>query len=172
MTSLNRIVFISSLFVIVLIITFRMLLSLTHLEYASNAVSASLNSFTGILLPLAIVLTLTGTLFEKDGILAAISKVILTLFVALVTLFLMMVSGIGFCGWSHRETAFSNKENPSKTIVIRDFGCGAMDGGPTRSAVFMVNPVAPGLNWTVEVDTLKLDTVKWTSLRDNNQKQP
>lgn len=144
MTSLNRIVFISSLFVIVLIITFRTLISLTHLEYASNALVHQPTPSREYYFRWLFVLTLTGTLFEKDGILAAISKVILTLFVALVTLFLMMVSGIGFCGWSHRETAFSNKENPSKTIVIRDFGCGAMDGGSTRSAVFMVNPVAPG----------------------------
>jgi hypothetical protein len=172
MFSLSRIVFISSLSIIAVIVGFRTLLELTPLEYSSQHAKSLVNTTTGICIPLAIALTLSGTLRDKDRLVATISKVILTLFIAFLSILVILVSGFSFCGWSDQNTVYCNDQSSGKIIVTRKFGCGAIDGGPSRTGVFEIRPFLPGLNWTTEVDTLKIDRAKWTRCETHNQLKP
>jgi hypothetical protein len=168
MYSLNRVVFISSLNVIAVIIGFRVLVSLTPLEYSSPRVEAAVNTTTGICIPLAIVLTLTRTLRDKESLFAGIGKVALTLFVALFSLMIIIVASFNFCGWSDKNTVYYNNQSPQKVIVVREYGCGIFDSGYNTKEVLMVKPFIPGLNWTTKVDTLKNDNTKWSKF-DNSK---
>lgn len=158
---MTRIIFITSLGIIAFIIGFRMLAALTPLEYSSPYAEKVVNTTTGICIPLAIVITLTGTLRDNESFFTGIGKVALTIFVALFSLVIIVFTSLDFCGWSDRNTLFYNKRSPRNLIIIREYGCGVFDSYLSKE-VLLVKPFLPGLNWTTEIDTMKIDHTEWT----------
>jgi hypothetical protein len=91
-------------------------------------------------------------LFVLSAIIAGIS---------LLYLIFMATFADGMCLWTTRKILFENKENPSSSIVVRDFGCGATDSSPATFATFQVKKLAFIFVSITPIDTSKIDRSKW-----------
>jgi hypothetical protein len=112
--------------------------------------------------PLAILLTLSGSIQKADGVLAIIVKTFVTLIVAAASLVIMVIwMFTSMCGWYTTAELFENKEDPELKIATRDFGCGATDSSPNVTKVFKVRHVTDYMIWYVEADTNRLDMREW-----------
>ncbi len=101
------------------------------LEFANNDGEFIYDSIRFYGFPIAILLTLTGTIKEKDtsGVIAI--KIFGTMLVSAFSVFVMFMTVFaGMCDWITDKVLFENNKNPTTKIVQRSFGCGATDSSP------------------------------------------
>ncbi|MCG2613867.1 hypothetical protein LZZ85_06225 [Terrimonas sp. NA20] len=167
MGAVKRILFITSVSIIIIILFFRILIALSPLEYSSHHTGTVVNTVMHIWLAIAIAFTLTGTLRDKDNTLTIVFKILLTLLASFLAIAsLVVLSFLNMCNSVNKKTLYHNKKSASVTIVVGEYGCGATDSGPSVPGVFCVRPVMPGLNWATRLDTLAIDTRQWVSVPD------
>ena len=124
--------------------------------------------FYGI--PIAIILTLTGTIKNKDTAGTVTIKVFATIVISLFSVFVMVMTLFaGMCDWTTENVIFENKLNPSTKIVQRSFGCGATDSSPATLKVFKVKEITPFLIWTTTIDTNQINKSEWTRIEQIKQ---
>jgi hypothetical protein len=114
--------------------------------------------FFGI--PIAILLTLSGTLKRNDdkgqNILIIVSTVMIAGLSCLILFFSVFMD---MCSWNNKKILFVN--DAGDKIILRDYGCGAVDSGDPIYNIVKVKRIAPGLNWVTNVDTSKIDKTIW-----------
>lgn len=113
------------------------------------------------LLPVAILLTLFGTIKRKHSVIRKTTTIILTAaFASFCFLFLLNnIFTIGFGAWKTFNIAYENKHAPEHQIIEQRYDIGALGYGDSR--VVEVKPVA-GIFWKViKVDTNKIDKTNW-----------
>lgn len=119
-------------------------------------------------LPIAILLTLFGTLKQKDPTDTRIGKIVLTICVAAFSAFILFMTVFaGMCRWTNNKVLFENKNDKTTKIVLRDFGCGATDSGSPTYKVCKIKRISPLLVWVTNVDTTKINRVAWLRVDDN-----
>ena len=119
-------------------------------------------------LPLAILLTLTGTIKKKDNVTMMAARTGLTIIVSgLIAFILFMSVFANMCDWTEREILFRDRKNPGTRIVQREYGCGAWDSGSPIKKVFFIRNVAPFLVWATEIDTAGIDKQRWIRVERN-----
>jgi hypothetical protein len=139
------------------------------LEFTDNEIKNSFYNIRFWGLPLSIMLTLTGTLKPNDSSIG--SKVILTLLISGISVFIMIISLFGdMCGWTATgKVFFEDKKDHSIKIVERDYGCGALDSGLPKYKVVKIKELTKYLVLVTEIDTNKIDKSEW--IRVPNEKE-
>ena len=93
------------------------------LEFADNNNEFIYDSIRFYGFPIAILLTLTGTIKKADATSSVATKIFLTIGVAAFSVFVMVMTLFaGMCDWTTDKVFFENIKNPSVKIVQRDFG--------------------------------------------------
>ncbi len=111
--------------------------------------------------PVAILLTLFGTVKKRHDIIRKIMTIILTAGVALLCFFYLLnnIFTIGFGAWTTFNIAYENKHHPEQQIREQRYDAGALGYGGNR--VVEIKPFA-SLFWKVtHVDTTKIDKANW-----------
>lgn len=113
-------------------------------------------------LPIVILLTLFGTIKPKDTPSTKTTKIILTICVSLLSVYILFMSiWAGMCSWTNNKVLFNNVNDKTIKIVLRDFGCGATDSGSPTYKVCKIKNILPSLIWVTEIDTTKIDRQIW-----------
>lgn len=140
------------------------------LEFANNDGEFIYDSIRFYGFPIAIMLTLTGTIKSKDtsGIIA--TKIFLTICVSVFSIFVVVMTLFaGMCDWTTDKVFFENKQNSSIKIVQRSFGCGATDSSPATLKVFKVREFTPYLIWVTSIDSNQINKSEWTRMENIEQ---
>lgn len=157
-----RILFWLSVCVIVLLIVLPIIKSLLPVEFVNDRHQGIYDGFRIFGLAGAIILTLTGTIKKKDTTGEVIGKIVLTLFALLIP-FCIMVTTVfdGMCRWVNDKALFVNNRKSSSQIVLRSYGCGAVDSGSPKYGTFEIRDLPFGLIWVTKTDTLNIDRTVW-----------
>jgi hypothetical protein len=85
-----------------------------------------------------------------------------TIVASLLSLFILAFVAFGntMCGTS-TEVLFTNKEQPSKMIISRSYGCGAWDSDFPKYTFYKVVPFTSLFNIVTTIDTTGIDKNKW-----------
>lgn len=140
--------------------------SLIPLEFSNNNHEFIYDSILFYGFPIAIILTLAGTIKKDDTRGTIATKVFITILISFISLCIMfMTSFTGMCDWTTDKVYFENKQNPSTTIVQRSFGCGATDSSPATIEVYKLRELTPYLIWVTSADTNQIDKNEWRRIR-------
>ena len=158
MNKVHKIIFrISLCFIILCVLTIFLPIEITNGTVKMN--------FTWIRLfgiPIAVLLTLTGIIKQKDTILIVIVKsVVTTIFAGFTCFFLIILLFVNMCEWTESEVFFTHKQKPNTKIVERSMNCGAFDTDFPNYKPFKITKLSDNFIWAVKVDTTNLDTNKW-----------
>jgi hypothetical protein len=157
-----KIIFWLSICAIVLLIAIPIIKSLLPVEFVNDRYQGIYDGFRVFGLGVAILLTLTGTIKKKDKIGEVIGKIVLTLFALLIPFCIMFTMIFnGMCRWVNDKPLFVNDRKPSRQIVLRSYGCGAVDSGSPKYGVFEIRDLSFGLIWVTKTDTLSIDRTVW-----------
>ena len=127
-------------------------------------------SIRGFGFPIAVMLTLTGTIKSNDTFGEIATKVFLTICVSGFSIFFMVMTLFtGMCDYSTDKVLFENKKNSSIKIVQRSFGCGATDSSPATLSIFKVKEITPYLIWVTSIDTNQINKSDWISIENIKQ---
>ncbi len=144
--------------------------NLVPLEFSNNNSEFIYDSIRFYGIPIAIMLTLTGTIKSKDTSGSIATKIFLTICVSAFSIFIMfMTLFAGMCDWTTDKIFFENKQNSSIKIVQRSFGCGATDSSPATLKVFKVREITPYLIWVTSIDTNKINKDEWKRIENIEQ---
>jgi hypothetical protein len=133
-------------------------------EFRNTKVESDFYYYIFTLTPVAILLTLFGTIKKQHDIIRKILTIILTAGLALFCFLFLLnnMFSIGFGAWTTFNIAYENKHNRDQQIREQRYDAGALGYGSTR--VVAVKPFA-GLFWKITpVDTTKIDKAKWIRL--------
>jgi hypothetical protein len=123
--------------------------------------------FYGI--PLAVLMTLTGTIKAKDKPEAIIMKIIATFLISVGTFIIsMFLLFVGMCGWTTNKVLYENKNNNSLKIVERYYGCGAVDSDYPDYKTFKMKEISKNIYWYSRIDTNTINTSEWVKFVEPN----
>lgn len=150
------------LFYIILPIVF----ALSPLQFSQSRYEDQYEQSRLVILPLAIIGTLFGTIRSDDYREARNLKIRFTLGLAVLSFFLLLFAAIAFlgsgmCAWTDRQLLFVKRSDPAIQVRLRDFGCGATDSGSPLVEVFRISKVTPWFRWVQHFDTTHMDRSEW-----------
>ena len=135
------------------------------LEFANDSVKSNYKEFMFVAVPVAILLTLTGTIKFKESIPVILGKVLATTVIAAFVVFLMIASVFSdMCTWTNNEILFEHKTDPNTKIIQREFGCGAVDGGPPTEGIYKVEYLTKYFIRPSLVDTSNINRNEWVMI--------
>jgi len=140
-----------------------LVLNLAPFEFSSATVESSFLAWRVLGIAASVCLLILLQIRDTDhGLERALKLIAAVVF----TVIYLAVAGIigfarGMCSWSERSTVFINEDDPGRRIVIRDFGCGATDGGPPVIKTFEMKRLTNWLNYVHQVDTTLIDRAQW-----------
>lgn len=135
------------------------------LEFATDSIKSNYKEFLFFAIPIAILLTLFGTINDKDKGSKIAGKVIGTSIAAAVTVFIMFMSIFtDMCVWTNRQVLYENKNDSNTKIIVRDFGCGATDSGPPTVGIYKVRYFTDYFIRSTKIDTAKIDKNEWIKI--------
>lgn len=162
MQTIRKIIYWVSLASIFIFVIVPFIGQFTRLEFANDNFQDLFEQIRFFGLPIAILLTLFGTLKHKDTASTKTTKTILTICVAAFSAFILFMTVFaGMCRWTNNKVLFENKEDKTIKIVLRDFGCGATDSGSPAYKVCKIKAISPLLIWVTDIDTTKIDRRIW-----------
>lgn len=118
------------------------------------------------LLPLAILLTLTGTLKQplrtsKYGL----TIIVITVLLALITSFVLFVEGLSrTCQWSTMEVLYKSKNDINKKIIKQRFDCIVNDESTLTQRIVEQRSCFMFFTQSQLVDTTQIDKTIWVKL--------
>jgi hypothetical protein len=162
-----KIVYYSSIVFIAVAFGIGILIETIPLEWSSITYKENIGGALFFGVPIAILLTITRTGFKKipDNKVrfAVLKSVLLALgYFLLIGLYGIISFGSGLCLWSTRDTILVNKIDRSTRIVVRDFGCGAVDSSPLIYDTFKEKEITCVFLHYNRVKMNELDTTEWS----------
>ena len=140
-----------------------------NLEFATDDFELQYRHFLFFAVPIAVILTLCGTVKGKDSIPLVTGKLLGTLALAALSVFLMFGSALSsMCTYTNKEVLFEKKDDPNTQIIVREFGCGAVDGGPPVISVHKVNHFTNFFIRSSRIDTSTIDKNNWVKVVEPN----
>jgi hypothetical protein len=135
------------------------------LEISNNDVEVTYDNIRFYGFPIAIILTLSGTVKTKDAARTILTKVFTTVIISAISVFIMFLTLFtGMCDWTTEKVFFENKHKPTTKIVLRSFGCGATDSSPATLKIFKVREITSSLIWVTSLDTNQINKSEWTRI--------
>ena len=169
MQMFNRIIFWIAIVSILFFILPPIIGLLLPLEFTNDRFKDIYEKIRFTTLPIAILLTLFGTIKITDSSQRKTTKIVLTIVAAVLSGMILFFSfWSGMCAWATERILFDNSENPSKKIVLREFGCGATDSGSPVIRVCKIKTITPYLIWVTKADTTSIDRQVWTRAKENS----
>ena len=162
---LFKIIYLTSIFFICFWILAAILGQFVPIEFTDNQIENTFDSIRLFGFPIAILLTLSGTIKPNDTSGSIGGKILLTLFVSGISFFFMVITLFAsMCSWTTGKVFFESKQDRSIKIVERDYGCGATDSGRPICKIFKVKNITNYLIWVTEIDTNKIDKSQWVKI--------
>lgn len=159
---LRKLIFWTAIILVVILIILPIMIHVLRLEFTNNDEELAYDNFTFIGLPVLIVLTLTGTLKRNDTAVNAISKIGITLFIALNPILIIFSTALdGMCKWTTDKDLFENRNDQSIRIVRRGLGCGATDSGGLVFDIFKTENYTSHFIRVSKFDTLNINKTEW-----------
>jgi hypothetical protein len=151
---------------IVLIILIAAIVKISPLDFTSKDYEELFDILFYGGIPVAILLTACRIGFQPMDRTKKRNTIIIHFLLSLGSFFLFflyaLVSfGEGMCLYSDEETLFVKKSNPSTTITLRSFGCGATDSSPATLSVELRKLYSPVFCTYTKVDTTRIDRNEW-----------
>ncbi len=169
MQTSSKIIYWTSLVLIFIFVIVPFVGQFTPLEFTNANFQSLFEQFRFFGLPPVILLTLFGTLKAKDSSATKTTKIVLTICVSLFSVFILFLSiWAGMCRWTNNKVLFTNLNDKTTKIVLRDFGCGATDSGSPTYKVCKIKTILPSLIWVTGIDTTKIDRKIWQRV-DNKE---
>jgi len=136
--------------------------SIFSLEFDNVSYKNEFYFYLSFLIPLAILLTLTGTLHKKNTSNKNWTIGGATISIA-VAIFLIMFSLLiqTFGGWRTQSILFRNKKNVNITISEQIWDVGALGYDRNSTRIVKLKPVLRYLNQVVLIDTAQLNKTDW-----------
>jgi uncharacterized membrane protein len=118
--------------------------------------------------PVAILLTLAGTLKNSDEAKRKILKVWLTIFASGLSIPLLFayILTLGFGAWTDLRVKFRKSENEDIRIVEQMYDIGAFGYAGQRTVKTI--PLTPLFNYIIKVDTTELDRSDWIFVKETD----
>jgi hypothetical protein len=169
MQTISKITYWTSLVSIFAFVVIPFVGQFTPLELTSDNFKSSFEQFRFWGLPVAILLTLAGTIKPNNSPTNKTTKIILTFCIAGISVIILILTVFsGMCRWTNNKTLFNNINDNTNKIVLRDFGCGALDSGSPNYKVCKIKNILPSLIWVTDIDTTKIDRQIWQRV-DNTE---
>lgn len=158
----NKIIYWTSIAVICVFTIIPFLAKFVRLEISNQGFRNVFDQIRFFIFPVAILLTLFGTIKSKDTTDTKTIKIILTVGASLISVFILaMKMFAGMCEWTTNKILFRKVDDKMTLIVLRDFGCGATDSGLSLNKVCKTKNLFPSVIWVTEIDTSKIDRKVW-----------
>lgn len=162
MQKISKIIYWVSLASIFVFVIVPLIGRFTPLEFTNDNFKDLFEQIRFFGLPIAILLTLFGTLKHKDTTSTKTMKTLLTICIAVFSVFILFMTVFaGMCRWTNSKVLFENKSDNTTKIVLRDFGCGATDSGNPTYKVCKIKNITPVLIWVTSIDTAKINRQIW-----------
>ena len=169
MQTSRKIIYWTSLVLIFIFVILPFVGQFTPFEISNHNFKSVFEQFRFFGLPVVILLTLFGTLKPKDSSATKTAKIVLTICVSLLSVFILFISiWAGMCRWTNNKVLFINLYDKTSKIVLRDFGCGATDSGRPTYKICKIKTILPSLIWVTGIDTTKIDRQIWQRV-DNKE---
>lgn len=135
------------------------------LEFAADSIKYNYKNILFFTVPIAILLTLLGTIKDKDKGFKIAGKVIGTFVIAALAVFIMIISILSdMCAWTNRQFLYEHKNDSNTKIIVRDFGCGATDSEPPTVGIYKVRRFTDYFIRSTKVDTATIDKNEWIKI--------
>jgi len=116
-------------------------------------------------LPIAILLTLSGTINKTQNAKEIGSRITITAAISALSFFMLIIGlFLGMCACYNPKVHYIKKDDNSVKIVERSYGCGAYDSGPPIRKCFKVIELTSFLNWTTEINLKEINKPEWTEV--------
>ena len=80
-------------------------------------------------------------------------------------IFVVLLGAMAFagsmCTWFERKTLYINREDPTRRIVQREYGCGAYDSDLPEQKIFDIEVLNKCFISASEIDTTTIDQMQW-----------
>lgn len=163
MKRVSKLIFIASISFIVLCCLVHILVEHSNFEFKYGEDWFDNYLIFGV--PLAISLTLVGLDYSPDGneinLVQIISTVAIVALAVFVFLYFFLTTVLDFCGSTAGKVLYESKKKPSRQIVERQFGCGAVDSSPPSISFCEIDEYPLGLIYVTQIDTAKIDLKLW-----------
>jgi hypothetical protein len=117
----------------------------------------------------AILIVGVGTIKREEGSGLAVIKIFFTMIGMVIYFCIILISVFSnLCSETTGEVLFEKKGDPSTKVVMRYFGCGAVDSTPETPYIRRIKEIAHLFIWVSDVDTSKLDKTEWKRI-DNKK---
>lgn len=168
MQTISKIIYWISITLIFLFVVVPFIGQFTPLEITNKSFQDKFEQFRFFGLPVAILLTLFGTLKSKDSGERKTGKIALTITICIISIVILFITVFAsMCKWTDNKILFENIHDNTTKIVLRNFGCGATDSGTPNYKVCKIKNISPALIWLTNIDTTKIDKQIWRRV-DNN----
>ena|SRR5690606_32704592 len=165
MSKTRKIIFWTSLVFLGLAILFPLIRKGLEIQFATDDMKSNYEMFISNAIPLAILLTLFGTIKSEYNLSKTVSIVALTLVISIGSMYFMFLAAFSdLCSYTNVKTIYQLKDDPNTKIMIREFGCGAVDSGPPSVGVHRVQYYTKYFIRTSRIDTNQIDKNQWIKI--------
>jgi len=143
----------------------------SHYEFGDYKISSKFYDTIMQGLPIAILLTLTGTMKRTNEKSKNIVLIVLTVIGSAVSFFIMvsMIFSVGFDTITNDITLYRSKTNPAITITKQTLGRGA--AGADGHRIVQLEPFLKFWNKVTIIDTIALNKSEWTFVNEKNYEE-
>ncbi len=121
-------------------------------------------------IPIAVLLTLTGTVKAKDKLVSVLAIIFATIGFSLLSLIIMVFVFAGsVCNWVTDDILYQNKANPSVIIESRHYDCGATDSGKSKIQTYKIVKLNEDFIWRTRIDTNSINQDEWIRIPSSSQ---
>lgn len=165
MRIINKIIYWSAFACIGLCILSSVVRPIFDIEFTSADLKADYTEFLFYAIPVAIVLTLFGTLKSHDSTKIKTYIVLKTIVLAAASYFLIIFSVlINMCGYSNRQELYQSNREPNVRIIVREHGCGATDSDSPKVNTYKVHYFLDYFVRSTKIDTSQIKKDDWVKL--------
>jgi len=143
--------------------------SVFSLEFKKSSYGNEFYLYLVFLIPIVVLLTMTGTIKKKNSKNKNWGIAGLTIFIAIgvfVVMFSLLMQ-VAFGGWTNESILFRNKRNSSISINEQIWDVGALGYDRNSKRVVKLKPVLKYLNQVTPVDTVSLDKTEWIFVNED-----
>lgn len=142
------------------------------LEFASDSTNSSYKKLMFYAVPIAMLLTLFGTIKAGDKGTQIAAKVLATVGVSFMVIFLMIISILtDMCVWTNGKVLYESKLEPNTKIIEREYGCGAFDSEPPTIGIYKVQNFTKYFIRSTEINVSSIDKNEWIPVNGGLQKK-
>ena len=145
------------------------LFSIFSLEFKKSSDGSTLYLYLTFLIPMALLLTMTGTIKKRNSKDRnwGIAGLTILISVAVFIIMFSLLMQVAFGGWTNQSILFRNKSNSSISINEQIWDVGALGYDRNSKRIVKLKPVLKYLNQVTPIDTGSLDKTEWIFVNED-----